>query len=137
MNTKKVKYFKRKNWKYKTTSVFTYLSNFCPIDGDFSEEFISLDRDGHLTIKEGYCWDGASGPAKDSPSIMRASLVHDALYQLMREGILLRRNRQRADKILYILCREDGMSWLIAKGIYCAVRLFGHNASLPTKTEAP
>jgi hypothetical protein len=35
---------------------------------------------------KGYAWNGPSGPTLDTRNFMRGSLVHDALYQLMREG---------------------------------------------------
>jgi hypothetical protein len=50
--------------------------------------WLELWPDGTLVISPGYAWDGASGPTYDSKSSMRASLVHDALYQLMRLGLL-------------------------------------------------
>lgn len=83
--------------------------------------FLRLTRRGRLTIQAGYAWDRPSGPTFDTASFMRASLVHDALYQLMREG-LLERNRWRpvADRLLRTMCREDGMSrWR------CLVRVLG------------
>jgi hypothetical protein len=61
---------------------------------------IHLSADGVLTIKAGYRWDGASGPTFDTPSTMFASLVHDALYQLMREEAIGQEWRLRADDLL-------------------------------------
>jgi hypothetical protein len=54
---------------------------------------------------------------------MRGSLVHDALYQLMREGFLEKNvHRSIADRLLYDLVREDGMNWFRAKYVYYAVK---------------
>ena len=50
--------------------------------------FIQLTAKGKLTIKRGYAWDGPSGPTIDTKTFMRGSLVHDALYQLMRLKVL-------------------------------------------------
>lgn len=80
---------------------------------------------GSLGVASGYAWDGASGPALDTKNIMRASLVHDALYQLMREGALPPAFRKAADNELYRICREDGMWWIRAQWAYWTVRLFG------------
>lgn len=41
-----------------------------------------------LLIMPGYRWDGCSGPTWDRPSNMRGGLVHDTLFQMMRENIL-------------------------------------------------
>lgn len=94
--------------------------------------FLRLTRRGRLTIQAGYAWDGPSGPTFDTLTFMRASLVHDALYQLMREG-LLDRNRWRpvADRLLRAMCREDGMCRWRAWYVYWAVRLFADPAADP------
>src|SRR5260221_14079551 len=88
-------------------------------------EYIGLDTAGKLTIKEGYAWDGPSGPTFDTLNFMRGSLVHDALYQLMREEQLDRATcRETADKTLQAICKEDGMWSVRAWWVYHAVRLF-------------
>ena len=84
-------------------------------------EYIDLSTDGLLTIKKGYAWDGPSGPTRDTKSFMRGSLVHDALYQLMRNGLLPSSCREDADQELHRICREDGMNrfraWYILLGV--------------------
>lgn len=84
-------------------------------------EWISLDGTGKLTIRAGYAWDGASGPAADTQSIMRGSLVHDALYQLIRLGLLDHRFKRLADDLLRECCLRDGMlsplAWLTWKAV--------------------
>ena len=90
-----------------------------------TSEYFQLERSGVLTIKEGYAWDGASGPAIDTADIMRASLVHDVLYQMIGMHLLDKTYRKKADEELYRICREDGMSWVRAQWVYRAVRLYG------------
>jgi len=92
--------------------------------------FIQLDLDGTLIIKAGYAWDGPSGPTFDTKTFMRPSLVHDALYQLIRERRLGYFYRQVADQLLYDQCREDGMTKLRAWYVYKAVRMFGGPAAV-------
>lgn len=66
---------------------------------------------------------------------MRGSLVHDALYQLMREGHLdLAAHLGPADRLLQKLCREDGMSQLRAWWVYEASKRFGKPAANPSKS---
>lgn len=92
--------------------------------------FLRLTTSGDLHIRAGYAWDGPSGPAFDTPNIMRGSLVHDALYQLMREcRIDHAEHRKEADRLLRQHCREDGMSWIRSWWVYAAVRLFGEPAA--------
>jgi len=90
--------------------------------------FFRLTVVGWLTIQAGYAWDGASGPAIDTPSFMRGSLVHDVCYQAMSLGLLAVEWREAADQLLRRLCREDGMSRLRAWWVYRAVRWFGDDA---------
>jgi hypothetical protein len=95
-------------------------------------KYISLDTNGLLTLREGYAWDGPSGPTLDTSSFMRGSLVHDALYQLMREKYLDHDTyRAAADRTLQAVCREDGMWKVRAWWAYQGVRFFGRPAADP------
>lgn len=91
--------------------------------------YIRLNDTGILYIYRGYAWDGASGPTYDSKSSMRASLIHDALYQLMGEYPELMKWRLYADDLLYKICREDGM-WPFRAYLWKkAVNWFGEDAA--------
>ena len=99
--------------------------------------WLRLHPTGLLEIKSGYCWDGASGPAIDTgytgllANSMRASLAHDALYQLMRLDLLDRIWREESDLLLNRILEEDGMwfprRWYWLKGL----RLFAAGAAKP------
>jgi hypothetical protein len=94
--------------------------------------YIGLTLEGRITIKAGYAWDGPSGPTIDTLDFMRGSLVHDALYQLIREGHLEEaKHREPADRLLQKICIEDGMSALRAWWVYQGVRLGGGPAADP------
>ncbi len=65
---------------------------------------------------------------------MRGSLVHDALYQLMRERHLDHRvHRKPADKVFRDICLADGMSPVRAAVVYRAVRAAGLKSAKPRK----
>lgn len=105
---------------------------------DIRTEYIQLTPQGRLTIKEGYAWDGPSGPTIDTLNFMRGSLVHDALYQLMREGHLdVNLHREPADRILHAICREDGMWFLRAWWVYLGVHYFGRPSADPSDKRPP
>lgn len=87
--------------------------------------WIELSPTGVLNIRNGYSWDGPSGPARDTKNFMRASLVHDALYQLIDEGQLHKKHRKNADKTMRALCKEDGMGAARRFWTYWGVRIFG------------
>ena len=87
--------------------------------------FIALNPAGIITIYRGYSWDGPSGPTIATKSFMRGSLVHDALYQLMRMKLLPNSKKDKADRLLQEICKADGMWKFNAGATYHAVRIFG------------
>ena len=118
-------------YKYQLKQTYTVAIAVIP-PAAIHTEYISLEVNGELTLKEGYAWDGPSGPTIDTRSFMRGSLVHDALYQLMRESRLPNEEyREAADKALRTICREDGMWSVRAWWVYHGVRLFGDPAADP------
>ena len=119
-----MKYKKRQAYKYNLHSEEQIETGITPAQ-PFDSPFLSLSEQGLLTIKKGYSWDGASGPAIDTQNILKASLVHDALYQLMREEVLPQSSREQADRLLRQICLEHGMSNFRATYIYYGVRVFG------------
>jgi len=110
-------------YKYKTD---TERSRSLPIHtmyGEIETQFLSLDKEGLLTIKKGYAWDGASG-AVDTDTNMRASLFHDALCQLINDALLPRLYQVVADQVFYDICLEAGMTKLRAWYHHRGVRAY-------------
>lgn len=118
---------------------------------DVEWDFITL-KDGVLTIREGYRWDGASTPfnfinlADNRESYIRCSCVHDSIYDLMRmsyltpdkfggdfgdEGFM---NRLMADCMIYMINVEDGRDESGAQNDFGVLRTGGarntHNPDL-------
>ena len=93
--------------------------------------FIKITKDGMLTIKKGYAWDGPSGPTFDTKNFMIGSLVHDALYQLIREKKISLDQRKQADEILKEICIDSGMSKIRAGWVFLGVYWFGKSAAKP------
>ena len=123
--------------RYRTDYKYQLAENYAidvPVlpNADIKTDFIELDIIGQLTIKKGYAWDGPSGPVIDTDENMRASLVHDALYQLMRQQHLSTRTwRKAADEVFRDLCKQDGVSGYRANIWYKALRRFGKPAASP------
>ncbi|MCP5102702.1 MAG: hypothetical protein GY950_04950 [bacterium] len=137
MSDKKICYRKLKKYKYKykTMEKRTFSTKIKPGE-KIDTHFIVLATDGELTIREQYAWDGPSGPTIDTKNFMRGSLVHDALYQLLRGNYFEANHkevRKKADQLLKDMCREDGMCSLRACYVYLAVRLFAKGAAKPTE----
>lgn len=124
-------YRELKKYKYQLMEDYGLPIDIKP-ENDLNYKFFSLSSTGLLTIRKGYAWDGPSGPSIDTPDFMRGSLIHDALYQLMRLGALdYRLHRKRADEILRETCKEDGMSSFRAWYVYQGVHLFGESNARP------
>jgi hypothetical protein len=98
-----------------------------------NDGWIRLQNFDLIIIKQGYCWDGPSGPTIDTKNFMRGSLVHDALYQLMREEKLARSYQKGADDALRRMCIEDGMWRIRAWWVWKGVRDFGYKSTYPRK----
>ena len=129
--TEKACYRKLKKYKYQL--VQGYRVTIAVTGKTIDTGYIALSPNGELTIRDRYAWDGPSGPTIDTRSFMRGSLVHDALYQLMRMGKLKHKDhRAYADDLLKQMCMEDGM-WKIRTGwVHWGVKKFGEKFAKPS-----
>ena len=85
----------------------------------------------------GYSWDGPSGPTFDTRNGMRASLVHDGLYQALRLKWLSPQARKAADVEFLRILKEDGMTWWRRGLWYLGVRCFGKWSARPPNGSPP
>lgn len=138
--TKKVMFRAVPRWRYQTrTPVYTDVG----IVGQYlSTEYLILQNDGELVVcgtktamGAGYAWDGPSVPLcwliptwlhrRLFRRYLIASLVHDAIYQLMRSGDVPIRHRKVADQAYLRVARRDGAGLIVSAIHYYAIRLFG------------
>ena len=137
MSKEKACYRKLNKYKYQLVSDYTIHIDIKP-EKVAETPFIRLGTDGTLTIRQHYAWDGPSGPTIDTRTFMRGSLVHDALYQLMRMSKLDHKiHRESADRLLRTMCLKDGMAPFRAWYIYHGVRRFGGKSALPESLQPP
>ena len=121
----------RSGYKYQLVEGYIIKVSVTP-EEPINTEYIKLGTDGTLAITRGYAWDGPSGPTIDTRNFMRGSLVHDALYQLMRDaGLSKDQWRDEADLELMRICLEDGMSRIRAWWVHRGVRLGGDPSASP------
>lgn len=148
----------KSGYRYKLDEAYLYPLPFPAQDATVPGAWVVIVN-GQLVVTTGYAWDGASTGLPWTPKkFLRPSLVHDALYQMAREGQLPMERRKDADEVFYQLLRENltrpltthlrydvfiGMrnlaGTLVALIAYYAVRLFGNyclRKGKPTK-EAP
>jgi hypothetical protein len=86
-----------------------------------------------VIAKEGYRWDGPSGPTIDDETNLRASLFHDIIYQAMGEQSKIKRLslwvrffiRREADRLFKAMLKADGMPPFRRQMYFIAVRGVG------------
>lgn len=132
MTDKYIKY--RSDYDYQLHEDYVCTTTIMPKQ-DIDKLFIALDKEGTLTVKRGYAWDGSSGII-DTNSNLRASLVHDALYQLMRnEDIPREEFKDKSDRLFQTMCKEDGTYSWMAYLYYRTLKRFGDPATAPSNVK--
>lgn len=133
-------------WKYETAERIAYQTDIYPDedicfpapsekDGVDEEPWVALSKSGLMVFREGYTWDGASGPTIDTKSAMRGPLIHDGGYQLIGGGMLPEKWRKRLDEMLEEWCRRDGMRSWRARLWWWVVDKFGASAAKPGRKD--
>jgi hypothetical protein len=121
-----IKYRKRRKWKYTLEGMYSiFIGKEFP---DIVFRFIEI-KDGTLYIADDYAWDGPSGPTFDSKKTLRPSLIHDAIYQLMREGIISVEFKEPIDKLFFKELRNNKVWFIRARLWYRAVVVGGPTSS--------
>lgn len=126
-----MKYRILKGYKYDLVDQFMVHTKIK--DFHITTPWFVLHHSGMLTIYPHYAWDGATDPAFDTKNFMVGSLVHDVLYQAMREKHLPLTQRKAVDKELRRICLEQGMNPIRAWYVYNFVRIMGKRYALPEK----
>lgn len=121
-----MKYYKLKYYQFQVAeNTELELVNVLP-EVDFDWFHVKGNK---ISIREGYTWDGASGPTIDTKGTIKASLIHDCLYQAMRLGLIDGSNRKVADKELRDQMIKAGCWKIRAWTWYLAVRLFAASSA--------
>ncbi len=116
--------YNKKNKRYHLEETVSIQTDLRPGEVRAIKDYVMLLPSGLLVVYKGYFWDGAT-MAPDFTSVIRASLVHDALYQMIEEGLLPLAARPIADKLLKSVMIEDGAYKIVAEIFYRAVKHFG------------
>lgn len=120
------KFTDSKTWPYELVQDYSYqLPGTWPkLTTPIVTEYVILTATNLLVMKKGYRWNGADA-APDVTRILRGSLVHDAICQLIGLGKLtMKPYRLLGDQALYQCCREDSMTWPVANVVYYSVRAY-------------
>lgn len=136
-STKQLKYRPLRGYKYQTlVDMHVTVPWLEGRDIDTANGLVQVTSGGTLTVRAAYAYDGASGPTRDDKTNMRASLFHDALYQMLRDGILPQRLRPQIDDLFLAMLKEDGMS-RIRLNYYRLIKRVGGLTSKPQDPAPP
>lgn len=111
-----------KGYPYQGIGSFAYQSKIRLVDA-VKTPFYAIDRDGLIQGKNGYAWDGASGPTMDrnkaSKWTRRGTYFHDIGCQAIGEGLVSEGWRPEIDLMMLDILLEDAPSdnanWLKIK----------------------
>lgn len=95
----------------------------------------ALLGDGSLVVFAGFLWDWGSGPAIDTPSVVRASLAHDALCRMTDTGRLPWKYRAIADQTYRDLLQQYGCPWFRRWYQWAGVRAYSKSVAYWKRTK--
>jgi len=129
-----MKYRELKKYQYGLMEIYRINVNLPDAFGNFMSV-----SDGTLVIRKHYAWDGSSVPLKRcykwiwnaDKYCKTASLVHDALCQLIREDLLPMKYKEQVDTIYRDMCIAKGMPSWQANTRYKMIRKYGDKYVLP------
>lgn len=105
----------RRGMKYQLARDYMRRTPICP-DDDIVTKWWTLTRSGLLLLKDGYAWDGASGPTFDTESSISSSAEHDALCKMLRNRSLdYDKWQDKVNEFFRERCEENGMNPLRAR----------------------
>ena len=118
-------------YKYQSRNDMIFQVFIYPAE-DIVTDLIILRKDGWLWVGKYFAWDGCSGPTWDDATNMCAGLAHDALYALMRMGLISDSMwRPAADFQLRRIMLRDGALSIRAKYYEYAVNKFAEGCANP------
>lgn len=114
-------------WVY--TLRTNYSENFPALRGIFynPNEYVCVFPTGDISIRFGYSWDGATCTL-NTKDLIEPSLIHDALYQCLREGAD-KSLKKIADLVFYDALLRNGVNKFVAWVMYQAVSNFAPKSS--------
>lgn len=125
----------KSGYKHQNDKLRVYQTEIRP-DEVLESRYITLNTDGRLFINGAYAWDGPTGVPEWLVKrwmkwLMRPSLIHDALCQLAREGLLSPKYAEQIDIEFKLACHQDARWKWLGNTAYYFVRKFGSFAIDP------
>ena len=104
--------------------------------GQFETDFFKV-HNFELTLKAGYSWNIEGLALFEAENLVLSSLVHNALYQLLKSRSIGMRFRKMSDKIFLKLAKESRVNFFRRRFIYRFYRIFGKFKLKFTKNPCP
>jgi hypothetical protein len=99
----------KKGFKYQICEEYRANVGIVGYDVKSKDGWVRLKPDGELILKNGFGWDGSSGPTWDNNHDKQSSAEHDALCKLVRWGLLPSFLLHQINERYRDRCIEDGM----------------------------
>ena len=117
--------YSKVQYKYYLEETVSIQTSLRPVQSAIVPGYIFLGVDGKMIIYSRYAWDGATGGVNFKGNRL-AVLVHDAIYQLIREGLIDVSVKEQADKDLRDMMIAEGSWKWVANFFYFCVSKFGN-----------
>jgi len=117
--------YSKVQYKYYLEETIEVQTSLRPVQSAIVPGYIFLGLDGKMIIYRRYAWDGATGGVNFKGNRL-AVLVHDAIYQLIREGLIGKSLKDQSDKDLRDMMIAEGSWKFVANFFYFCVSKFGN-----------
>ncbi|NRB42826.1 MAG: hypothetical protein HRU20_30880 [Pseudomonadales bacterium] len=91
-----------------------------------SNPALKINRRGQLTIQKGYGFNNTRATF-GAKSTVRASLIYNALCELMAQSVIPKDQKDKINEILVRIAMEDGLLPLMSIPVFWAQQLLGRN----------
>lgn len=111
-----------KGYKYVVAETFSIQTDI--VGHEVRDDLTELTKDGLLTARRGYAWDGNSGPCADTDDSIEASCGHDILCDYINMGWLPVALQPMVDQEYFKIAVRKGMWWRRARARMLAIRWY-------------
>lgn len=117
--------YSKVQYKYYLEETVSVQTSLRPVQSAIVPGYIFLGVDGKMIIYSRYAWDGITNGVNFKSNRI-PGLVHDATYQLIREGLIDLSLKAQSDKDLRDMMIAEGSWKWIANFFYFCVSKFGN-----------
>jgi len=117
--------YSKVQYKYYLEETVEVQTSLRPVQSAIVPGYIFLGLDGKMIIYRRYAWDGITNGVNFKSNRI-PGLVHDATYQLIREGLIDLSLKEQSDKDLRDMMIAEGSWKFVSNFFYFCVSKFGN-----------